>query len=48
MFLSNQTIPVETLGALQCVGVLPGLGHYDTDTSSDTDDSSDNDTVSVC
>ncbi|KPJ21325.1 Protein FAM192A [Papilio machaon] len=28
-------------GALRCVAILPGLGHYDTDTSSDTDDSSD-------
>ncbi|XP_050356225.1 PSME3-interacting protein [Nymphalis io] len=39
--------PGETLGALRCVGVLPGLGHYDTDTSSDTD-SSDNDSTDKC
>ncbi|CAH2057398.1 unnamed protein product, partial [Iphiclides podalirius] len=32
---------VEDVGALRCVGILPGLGHYDTDTSSDTDESSD-------
>ncbi|KPJ20748.1 Protein FAM192A [Papilio xuthus] len=32
------------IGALRCVAILPGLGHYDTDTSSDTDDSSDCDT----
>ncbi|XP_045762837.1 PSME3-interacting protein isoform X2 [Maniola jurtina] len=38
----------ESLGALQCVGVLPGLGHYDTDTSSDTDDSSDDDSSDKC
>lgn len=37
----------DELGALRCVGVLPGLGHYDTDTSSDTDDSSDFDEVSI-
>ncbi|CAH0760093.1 unnamed protein product [Diatraea saccharalis] len=37
--VSSET--VEDCGALRCVGVLPGLGHYDTDTSSDTDDSSD-------
>lgn len=41
-------IPGETVGALRCVGVLPGLGHYDTDTSSDTDDSSDNDSGDKC
>ncbi|XP_069355730.1 uncharacterized protein [Maniola hyperantus] len=35
----------ETLGAMQCVGVLPGLGHYDTDSSSDTGDSSDDDSM---
>ncbi|XP_022835046.1 protein FAM192A [Spodoptera litura] len=32
---------------LRCVGVLPGLGHYDTDSTSDTDDSSDHDSVSI-
>ncbi|KAL0812108.1 hypothetical protein ABMA28_009489 [Loxostege sticticalis] len=26
---------------LRCIGVLPGLGHYDTDSTSDTDESSD-------
>ncbi|XP_013194383.2 PSME3-interacting protein [Amyelois transitella] len=31
----------QAAGAMRCVGVLPGLGHYDTDSSSDTDDSSD-------
>ncbi|KAJ0171639.1 hypothetical protein K1T71_013189 [Dendrolimus kikuchii] len=35
-------------GALRCVGILPGLGHYDTDTSTDTDDSSDNDESDKC
>lgn len=37
----------DEMGALRCVGVLPGLGHYDTDTSSDTDDSSDLDEVCI-
>ncbi|XP_072948019.1 PSME3-interacting protein [Epargyreus clarus] len=32
---------VETGGVMRCLGVLPGMGHYNTDTSSDTD-SSDN------
>ncbi|CAG5054929.1 unnamed protein product [Parnassius apollo] len=36
------------LGALRCVGILPGLGHYDTDTSSDTDDSSDLESSDKC
>ncbi|XP_023934347.2 PSME3-interacting protein isoform X2 [Bicyclus anynana] len=44
----NSAVPGETLGALRCVGVLPGLGHYDTDTSSDTDDSSDIDSSDKC
>ncbi|CAH2097879.1 unnamed protein product [Euphydryas editha] len=39
--------PGETRGALHCVGVLPGLGHYRSDTSSDSDDSSDSDSVST-
>ncbi|KAF9800072.1 hypothetical protein SFRURICE_016949 [Spodoptera frugiperda] len=33
---------------LRCVGVLPGLGHYDTDSTSDTDDSSDHDSNDKC
>ncbi|XP_041972513.1 PSME3-interacting protein [Aricia agestis] len=41
-------IPGESVGALQCVGVLPGLGHYETDSSSDTDDSSDNENDKCC
>ncbi|XP_046973723.1 PSME3-interacting protein [Vanessa cardui] len=44
----NGLSPGETLGAMRCVGVLPGLGHYDTDTSSDTDESSDNDSTDKC
>ncbi|XP_063833699.1 PSME3-interacting protein isoform X1 [Ostrinia nubilalis] len=32
-------------GTLRCIGVLPGLGHYDTDSTSDTDESSDE---SIC
>ncbi|XP_059055637.1 PSME3-interacting protein [Achroia grisella] len=39
--ISSVPVGSATDGALRCVGVLPGLGHYDTDTSSDTDDSSD-------
>ncbi|XP_075985275.1 PSME3-interacting protein isoform X2 [Anticarsia gemmatalis] len=38
---------VKTVGALRCIGILPGLGHYDTDSTSDTDDSSDMDSVSI-
>ncbi|CAH0403087.1 unnamed protein product [Chilo suppressalis] len=38
----------EECGALRCVGVLPGLGHYATDTSSDTDDSSDYEETDKC
>ncbi|CAH1640568.1 unnamed protein product [Spodoptera littoralis] len=33
---------------LRCVGVLPGLGHYDTDSTSDTDDSSDHESNGKC
>ncbi|CAH2097880.1 unnamed protein product [Euphydryas editha] len=40
--------PGETRGALHCVGVLPGLGHYRSDTSSDSDDSSDSDSTDKC
>ncbi|KAJ8710877.1 hypothetical protein PYW08_009392 [Mythimna loreyi] len=32
----------------RCVGVLPGLGHYDTDSTSDTDESSDHDSNDQC
>ncbi|XP_045505170.1 PSME3-interacting protein [Colias croceus] len=38
---------VETLGAMRCVGVLPGLGHY-SDSTTDSDDSSDNDENDKC
>ncbi|XP_039747610.1 PSME3-interacting protein isoform X2 [Pararge aegeria] len=42
-------IPGEKVGALQCVGVLPGLGHYDTDSSRSFDeDSSDSDSSDTC
>ncbi|KAI5641243.1 hypothetical protein NE865_06507 [Phthorimaea operculella] len=37
------TAPLGEKGALQCAGVLPGLGHYGTDSSSDTGDSSESD-----
>ncbi|XP_068625080.1 PSME3-interacting protein [Battus philenor] len=36
------------VGVMQCVGILPGLGHYEIDTSSDTDDSSDIDGNENC
>ncbi|GBP20902.1 hypothetical protein EVAR_80721_1 [Eumeta japonica] len=31
----------EQVGVLRCIGVLPGLGHYNTDSTSNSDDSSD-------
>ncbi|KAJ2940903.1 hypothetical protein O0L34_g10164 [Tuta absoluta] len=40
------TAPLGDKGALQCAGVLPGLGHYGTDSSSDTGDSSESDSES--
>ncbi|XP_050673032.1 PSME3-interacting protein isoform X2 [Leptidea sinapis] len=36
------------VSTMRCVGVLPGLGQYDTDTSSDTDDSSDAEESGKC
>ncbi|XP_049880201.1 PSME3-interacting protein [Pectinophora gossypiella] len=35
-------------GALHCVGVLPGLGDYDTDSTSDSDSSSEEETNDNC
>ncbi|KAM3958192.1 PSME3-interacting protein isoform 2-T2 [Aphomia sociella] len=43
-----KTNGVVSSAALQCVGVLPGLGHYHTDSSSDSDDSSDVDSNDKC
>ncbi|CAB3244877.1 unnamed protein product [Arctia plantaginis] len=45
--------PAEQMGSvgaatMRCVGVLPGLGHYDTDSTSDTDDSSDLESLDKC
>ncbi|XP_048001204.1 PSME3-interacting protein-like [Leguminivora glycinivorella] len=38
----------EELGAMRCVGVLPGLRHYGTDSSSDTGESSDSEPEDKC
>ncbi|XP_052748558.1 PSME3-interacting protein [Galleria mellonella] len=46
--ISTLSVEAPAEGALRCVGVLPGLGHYDTETSSDSDDSSDPDLGDKC
>ncbi|XP_048006785.1 piggyBac transposable element-derived protein 4-like isoform X1 [Leguminivora glycinivorella] len=38
----------DELGAMRCVGVLPGLRHYGTDSSSDTGESSDSEPEDKC
>ncbi|XP_053617953.1 PSME3-interacting protein [Plodia interpunctella] len=39
----NGKSQTKTAGTIKCVGILPGLGHYGSDSSSDTDNSSDSD-----
>nr|XP_049701510.1 PSME3-interacting protein [Helicoverpa armigera] len=42
---NNNTENTSSDCGRRCVGVLPGLGHYDTDSTSDTDESSDHDSL---
>lgn len=45
---ASVTAGTENTDVMKCLGILPGLGHYDTDSTSDTDDSSDLESNDKC